>query len=256
MNSLIRNVAAYSMIFSCAFGSAANAAELSAKQLAASMRDRMLGTARIRVRLETNAVGAQAPVLQLLIKERRTSRRTDVAYEVLWPKEQKGEVVLLQQYGRSVPGGSIFIPPRTVKSLRASDMDEGIFGSDLTYQDAVENFFSWPIQSILGSESIGGAKCVVLESKPGGAGTIYGKVRSWIDPRRLVPMRIEKFSKSGYLLRKIETTQVAHDDQGRPIPGNLVVSSRSGSVTKLSGSRIDRNVHFSSNDFSAAAMTE
>ena len=233
----------------CAFASSVGGAEISAKQLAARMHETMLGSAKIRVRLETTARGAQTPVLQLMIKERRAGRTTDVAYEVLWPPARKGETIVLHQKGLSAPSGSAFIPPNTVQQLRASDMDERMFGSDLAYQDAIEDFFAWPVHSFLGSESIGGVGCVILESKPGGSGTIYGKVRSWIDPHRLVPMRIEKFSRTGHLMRIIETTRVV-SDQGHPVPGSLTVSSRSGTVTKLSGSRIDRDVHFSRSDFS------
>ena len=31
-------------------------------------------------------------------------------------------------------------------------MNEGLFDSDLSYQDAVENFFAWKKQAIVGSE--------------------------------------------------------------------------------------------------------
>ena len=31
-------------------------------------------------------------------------------------------------------------------------MDEGLFDSDLSYQDAVENFFAWKKQTLIGSE--------------------------------------------------------------------------------------------------------
>ena len=33
-------------------------------------------------------------------------------------------------------------------------MNEGLFDSDLSYQDAVENFFAWKKQAIVGSEVI------------------------------------------------------------------------------------------------------
>ena len=63
--------------------------------------------------------------------------------------------------------------------------------------------------------------CVILESTPDkGEPSIYGSVRSWIDPRRLVPLRVEKYLPSGQLARRIETTRVVTDDKGRSIPGN------------------------------------
>ena len=45
-------------------------------------------------------------------------------------------------------------------------MGNGLFDSDLAYQDAVENFFAWKKQAIVGSEAINGVNCQILESKP------------------------------------------------------------------------------------------
>lgn len=85
--------------------------------------------------------------------------------------------------------------------------------------------------------------------------TIYGKVRSWIDPARLVPLRIEKYSASGELLRRIDTTRVAQDERHHPIPAYLVVHGpRRNSVTELNGVRIDQDVTFTEADFTPAAF--
>ena len=48
-------------------------------------------------------------------------------------------------------------------------------------------------------------------------------MRSWIDTRRFVPLRVEKYLSSGLLARRIDTIRVANDDEGRPIPANLTV---------------------------------
>ena len=167
--------------------------------------------------MRNNAGGKR--VLQLQIKQRRTKTATDLVYLVLWPNDQKGKAVILHQDAGSAPSGSIIEPPNTVRPLKASQMSEGLFDSDLAYQDAVENFFAWKKQALAGAEAINGVNCQILESKPDSASdSIYGKVRSWIDPARLVPLRIEKYSASGELLRRIDTTRVAQDERHHPFP--------------------------------------
>ena len=41
----------------------------------------------------------------------------------------------------SSPTGSLFVPPDKLRPLEASQMNEALFGSDLSYQDIIENFF-------------------------------------------------------------------------------------------------------------------
>ncbi len=215
------------------------------------------GNALIRARLEVRSLdGGNKRVMQLEIKQRRTKEGTDLVYRVLWPNERQGEAVILHQDTGRPPGGSIVRPPDTVRPINASEMDNGLFGSDLAYQDAVENFFAWEKQAIVGSEVINRANCQVLESKPGSSDiSIYAKVKSWIDPQRLVPLRVEKYSSTGELVRRIDTMRVAQDERHHPIPANLVVHGpRKNSVTELDGIRINQDVTLTDADFSPASV--
>src|SRR5688500_3041922 len=171
---------------------------ISAGDLANRVSSARQGNAVIRARLEMPSPDGGKRVLQLQIKERRTATAADLVYLVQWPKEQKGEAVILHQESGGAARGTIAVPSAPPRTLEASQMDGGLFGSVLSYQDAIENFFAWKDQTITGSETVDGVECQILESKPGKSGvSIYAKVRSWIDPRRLVPMRIEKYSAAG-----------------------------------------------------------
>jgi hypothetical protein len=230
---------------------------ISAAELAARMSAIRQGSALIRARLEMRSPDGSKRVLQLQIKERRSKTATDLVYKVQWPKERQGEAVILHQDSDGAPRGTLVVPPGPVRVLEASQMGDGLFGSDLSYQDAVENFFAWRDQTLAGAEVVDGVQCQILESKPGKSGvSIYGKVRSWIDIRRLVPLRIEKYSSSGRLLRRIETTRVARDLQDRFIPGSLTVRSPSkDSITELDGARIEQG-QFTDRDFTPEALSQ
>jgi hypothetical protein len=206
------------------------------------------------VRLRMDIAGANKDTLQLQIKQRRSKGSAEVVYQVLWPKERKGESVLLRRSGRAA-SGSVFVPPNTVRSV--DDMKGTMFGSDLAYADVVEDFFAWDQQAIVGTDEVDGVRCQILESKPGKSDrSIYGSVKSWIDTRRMVPLRVEKFSSSGQSLRRIDTTRVVTSG-GRHIPANLTIRTAGrGSSTMLDGSRIRRDVPFTERDFSADGLKD
>jgi hypothetical protein len=221
-----------------------------ASRLSALRQD---GASYVRLRMEIK--GATKETLQLQIKERRTKESAEVVYQVLYPKERKGESVLLRKIGNQPASGSVFVPPNTVRPI--DDLKEPLLGSDLSYDDVVDNFFGWDQQAIVGTEKMDGVDCTILESKPGkGERSIYGSVRSWIDVRRLVPLRVEKYASSGQLLRRIDTTRVVAD-AGHHIPADLTVGgARPGSTTLLDGSRIRHSVTYTDRDFTIEGIRD
>ncbi|HEY2799247.1 MAG TPA: outer membrane lipoprotein-sorting protein [Chthoniobacterales bacterium] len=227
---------------------------MSAEELASRLDAVVQGSALIRTRLEIRWSNGAKRVLQLQIKQRRAKNASDLAYRVLWPEEYKDRVVILHQDAGSAPSGSIILPHEPARPIEASQMSNGLFESDLSYQDAIENVYGWKKQAIVGSETLNGIACQILESKPGNSSaSTYAKVRSWIDPRRLVQLRIEKYSSSGKLIRRIDVTRVARDEKDRPIPGNLTVHGpRKETVTEFNGARIDQHVTFTDADFTPA----
>ncbi|MEO6969685.1 MAG: outer membrane lipoprotein-sorting protein [Chthoniobacterales bacterium] len=236
--------------------SAAPSTAQSANELAAKMDAAGQGSASIRTKLEIRTNNGAKRVWQIQIKQRRTKTTTDLVYLVLWPNEQKGKAVILHQKAGEAPTGSLINPPNDVRPLKAAKMGEGLFDSDLAYQDAVENFFAWKKQTLVGSEVIDNVNCQILESKPDSPSeSIYGKVRSWVDPSRLVPLRVEKYSPSGELVRRIDTDRIARDEKHNPIPAWLTVR-RPGkdTVTELNGANIKQDVEFTDADFTPASV--
>jgi hypothetical protein len=236
------------------FRAAESPSPMTANDLASRLSAlRQNGASYVRLRMEIK--GAIKETFQIQIKERRTKNSSEVVYQVLYPKERKGESVLLRQIGDRPASGSVFVPPNTVRPI--DDLKEPLLGSDLSYEDVIDNFFAWEQQALVGTEEVDGVKCPVLESKPGkGQPSIYGTVRSWIDVRRLVPLRVEKYANSGELLRRIDTTRVV-TDAGHHIPADLTVGgARPNSSTLLDGSRIRHNVTYTDRDFTIEGLKE
>lgn len=235
------------------------AAEMTASELAAALGAAAQdgnSVARARLKIQPEEGGAPV-VLQLQIKSRRTPEKSEAAYAVLWPAGRKGEAFVVRQERSGAPEGFSFAPPDRESRLDPPRLREGAFGSDLAYQDSIENFFLWSGQSLAGREHEGKVDCVILESKPGTKDSSpYGRVRSWIDPRRMIALRVEKFDKQGRLACRIDTTQVAKDDIGRHVPASLTIRrTGSGTVTEIEGSNIRHDAGLQDADFTPAGLT-
>jgi hypothetical protein len=222
----------------------------SAKDLAAKLAEAVNdGASTARLKMDIMAVPGQKAVVQIKANALRTAEGSSVHYQVLWPKDRPGSFVLKKPAG-SATSGSVVQADGSVKPI--TQTLDGIFDSDLAYEDVVGNYFAWEKQAVTGEETVKGVPCTILESKPGsGDRSAYGSVRSWIDAKRLVPLRIEKYSTGGQLVRRITITLVSKDDKGRTIPANFSIE-RPGkeSRTVIEGANIKHDVNLSSTDFS------
>lgn len=224
---------------------------LSAKELAAKLSaTQQDGSSLVRLKLEARGV-----TLQLQIKQRRTATVTEVVYQILWPKERFGECVLLRKLGNQSATGTLFVPPAGVRSL---DMKDALFGSELSYADVLENFFAWDHQAIIGTEIVDRVSCEILESKPGkGQRSSYASVRTWVDSRRIVPLRVEKYGASGQIARRIDSGRIVTDDIQRHVPAGLTISNPlTNSTTELDGSKLKHGVVFSDAEFTPEGLKQ
>jgi Outer membrane lipoprotein-sorting protein len=223
----------------------------SASDLAAALRAKEEGSTFVRVRMQTG----ENQILQLQIKSRVSNTTSDIVYQVLFPKERKGEAVLLRRSGEKF-SGTTFTPPDTVKPIASGQMNQPLFGSDLSYEDIIDNPFRWARQTIVGTEAIDNIQYQILESKPGkGHSSSYSSVKTWVDPRRLVPLRIEKYDNSGKVLRRINITRVLLDGNDS-LPADLKVYGPRGTVTEITGSRIKRGVTYADSEFTLQGLKQ
>ncbi|MES2437634.1 MAG: outer membrane lipoprotein-sorting protein [Verrucomicrobiota bacterium] len=237
----------FAVVVSPAFAQQPDAKAIAA-QLAGLQQD---GSSYARVKMEVKPADGAKFTLQLQIKQRRSANSTELVYQVLWPKERAGEAVLLKQAGGEM-SGTVFTPPDKFRPLGSAQMKESLLGTSLSYADALENFFVWSNQKIVGTEVVNKVSCQVLESKSGSS-----TVRSWIDTKRVVPMRVEKYLSSGAVVRKIDTRSVVNDDANRNIPSNLTIQdAQKGSTTNLEGSKLKHGVTYDNQAFTAEGLKD
>jgi outer membrane lipoprotein-sorting protein len=224
-----------------------------ASELATQLRAKQSGSMFVRIRMEIGS--GQNQTLQIQIKSRVSDAAGDIVYQILFPKERKGESVLLHRSGHKFTG-TVFTPPNNLKSIASAEMKQSLFGSALSYEDIIDSPFAWTQQTIVGTEDMDGTPCQILESKPGkGHTSSYSSVKSWIDSRRLVPLRIEKYDSSGKVVRRINTTRVLLEG-GDSLPVDLKIYGPSGSATHITGSRLKRGVSYADSEFTPEGLKQ
>jgi len=214
-------------------------------QLAAKLRAKETGSTLVRIRM----VDGKGQTLQVQIKSRVSAGNADIVYQVLFPKERKGESVLMHRSGNKF-SATTFTPPNTIKQV--AEMSQALLGTDLSYEDIIDSPFAWSQQAIVGTQDIDRFSCQILESKPGGHTSSYASVKTWIDSKRMVPLQIEKYDSSGKVVRRINITRMLLDG-GDSLPADLEVSAH-GSVTHITGSSIKRGQNFPESEFTAEGL--
>jgi len=225
----------------------ASAAE-SGSDLAAKLRAKESGSSVVRIRMQDGS----GQTLQVQIKSRVSGSTSDIVYQILFPKERKGESVLLRRSGNKFSATS-FRPPDTLKEIGAAEMKQALFGTDLSYEDIIDSPFTWSQQAIVGTQDIDRFPCQILESRPGNHASSYASVKTWIDPKRMVPLQIEKYDSSGKVVRRINITRILLDG-GDSLPADLEVSRPGGSVTHIHGAGIKRGQNFPESEFTAEGL--
>jgi len=220
-------------------------------ELAAKLRAKEAGSTLVRIRMQDGT----GQTLQVQIKSRVSNATADIVYQILFPKERKGESVLLHRSGSKFTA-TLFKPPGTLKQIGAAEMNQSLFGTDLSYEDIVDSPFAWSQQAIVGTQDVGRFPCQILESKPGnGHASSYASVKTWVDPKRMVPLQIEKYDSSGKVVRRINITRMLLDG-GDSLPADLEVSGPGGSVTHITGSSIKRGLNFPEAEFTPDGLKE
>jgi hypothetical protein len=220
-------------------------------ELAAKLRAKETGSTFVRIRIQDG----KGQTLQVQIKSRVSGSASDIVYQILFPKERKGESVLLHRSGNKF-SATLFTPPDSIRQLGGAEMREALFGTDLAYEDIIDSPFAWSQQAIVGTQMVDKFDCQILESKPGkDRSSSYASVKTWVDPKRLVPLQIEKYDGSGKVIRRINITRMLLDG-GDSLPADLEISSPRGSVTHISGSSIKRGVNYPDAEFTADGLKQ
>src|SRR5258708_19719987 len=118
----IRRTCLVGIYLGLALPSLASAAD-TASELAAKLRAKQSGSMFVRIRMEIGSGDKQT--LQIQIKSRVSDAGADTFYQILFPKERKGESGFLHRSGHKFTG-TLFTPPDTLKSVRPAEFKQSL----------------------------------------------------------------------------------------------------------------------------------
>ena len=128
--------------------------------------------------------------------------------------------------------------PRTEKTVKISGhlLRQSMLGSDFSYEDMTENrgMLDDYDGELLEEEEIGGELCYVIHLRERERGMSYPERKYWISKKTLLPVREERYAKSGRLLKVARFEDVEEFDDRR-FPTRFIMEDKlkEGSRTEI-----------------------
>lgn len=138
-------------------------------------------------------------------------------------------------------------------------LKEGMMGSDVSYEDALEsrNFLASYSASLKDSEKLGDRDCFVVQLDAKVATAAYERRIMWVDSERFAVLKEEMYAKSGKLLKTSEALDVERiGSRWYPYRGEYVSKLRSNTKTVFTMSDIEIDPQLDARQFSMSALTK
>jgi outer membrane lipoprotein-sorting protein len=115
-------------------------------------------------------------------------------------------------------------------------LKEGMMGSDVSYQDALESddLFKKYAVTISGEETVDGRPCYLLKLSATSRDVQYETRKMWVDEERFVALKQEMYAKSGKLLKVSRVLDVEKiGDRWFPVKEEIADQLKQGSRTQF-----------------------
>ena len=216
-------------------------------------------------RIDKNQVFGKAVSTSTMIVHSRTGDRTiqskawskgndSTFVEYLAPAREKGKKMLKLEK-------SLWIytpePSDRIITISGHLLKQSLMGSDLSYEDMMESdeLRSKYNAKVLNRENYNDRDCWVLELTAAVDDVAYFSRKIWVDAERWLPLKEERYARSGKLLKKTEILEVFHQD-GRWLPKRMVFKDMlsRGNGTEYIIDSINFNVDIPDYQFTKAAL--
>jgi outer membrane lipoprotein-sorting protein len=137
-------------------------------------------------------------------------------------------------------------------------LKEGMMGSDLSYEDALESkdYKLLYAAAAKGEAEVEGRRCYMVELTAKAAAAPYDRRLLWIDAERWVPLKEEMYAKSGKLLKTSRTLEVKRlGDRWFPVRSELVSALRRDTKTAFFMDKVEINPKLDQRQFTMAELT-
>lgn len=221
-------------------------------QLVATMKAAKPGKGGLLIRLRMEVTEGAAKTTRLLQLKRRTlpDGRNEQLYQVTFPKDRRGEALLLRTSPQGFTG-TLAEPGKAPRKLTDADRKLKLFGTDMTLDDALADFLNWPKHDIVAREELHGTPCAVVESRPASGNR---KVKIWVEEKRYVAQRIQMFEGGDQPVREVETNKVMRSESGYFFPVSFTIKTAGKSTETLVEGTSSSEKEFTDADFAEAVL--
>jgi outer membrane lipoprotein-sorting protein len=199
----------------------------------------------------------------MIIKGRRASRTvkarswiqgTEKSFtEYLSPAREKGTKMLKLEDELWIYSPSA---DRIIK-IAGHMLRQSMMGSDVSYEDSMEDPVLSNIYDVMlaGKEDINGRRCFVLELTAKKDEVAYHSRKMWVDEERYLPLKEDRYAKSGKLLKTFMISEVFRIG-GRWYPKKMVFKDvlKKGSGTEFIIDSVRFNIDIPKHLFSKASL--
>ena len=171
-------------------------------------------------KVDDNLVLDQANGISIMVIHGRSGTRTiksefwvrgqDESYvEYLSPARERGKKMLklgdkLWTYAPE--------PADRIITISGHLLRQSVMGSDLSYEDMMENdhLVEKYDAEVTGTEEVDGHECWVISLVSRGGDVAYHSRKVWVDTERYLPLKEERFARSGRLLKTTAIKEAVH----------------------------------------------
>jgi len=149
--------------------------------------------------------------------------------------------------------------PKADRTIQISGhmLRQSMMGSDLSYEDMMEENELDQVYDavVIGEEILNERDCWILELSAKVSDVAYQTKKVWVDKVRFLPLKEERFGKSGTLLKTSEITEVSKIGE-RWYPKKMIVKDalKIGKGTEIIFDEIQFDVKISAAKFSKASL--
>ena len=149
--------------------------------------------------------------------------------------------------------------PSTDRTIQISGhmLRQSVMGSDLSYEDMMDDTKLRDKYDavVIGEEEVNGGDCWIVELHANSEDVAYQNMKTWVDKSKYIPMKEERYAKSGKLLKKTELFDVKQID-GRWYPTRIVFKDmlKKGNGTEFIIDDIDFDADIPEHLFTKASL--
>jgi outer membrane lipoprotein-sorting protein len=216
-------------------------------------------------KIDENMVVEQAESVTVMVIHSRSSTRTiksrswargqDKAFvEYLSPPREKGKKML--KLGDKIWNYTPE-PNDRIITIAGHLLRQSVMGSDLSYEDMTENDRLAEVYDAVleGEDEIMNRKCFLLKLTANQKDVAYHSRKLWVDRERWLPLKEERYARSGRLLKTFEIQEVFKQDE-RWYPRRMLFKDMlsKGKGTEYIVESIDFNVEIPEYKFTKASL--